>query len=257
MKTKSILITFLALSVLTASRAATITAPNGLTSVEGNEANLLPFNIGADAQSVPSGTERYQQVYAAGQFFALQPGGEFITQIAFRPDANFGASAFSSTLPRIRIDLSTTLAAPDGLSTVFASNVGGNNTVVFGGLTGAPLALSSSFTGPAGGPKNFDIVINLTTAFFYNPAAGNLLLDVRNFGGGLTVYFDAAYTPGDAVSRVGTYNIGNVGSATADFLDTVGLVTRFTTSAPAPEPASAALLGLGSLLLTTRRRRGA
>lgn len=41
---------------------------------------------------------RYQQIYAAGEFSALSPGGEFITQIAFRPDAVVGA-AFSSTLP--------------------------------------------------------------------------------------------------------------------------------------------------------------
>jgi len=49
---------------------------------------------------------------------------------------------------------------------VFANNVGADDTIVYGGLTGAPLSLSSSFTGPAGQPKAFDIFINPTTPFF-------------------------------------------------------------------------------------------
>ena len=101
-----------------------------------------------------------------------------ITQIAFRPDATFG-QAFSLVIANIQIDLSTTLAAPDALSDTLDGNVGADDKVVYAG----PLGISSSFTGPAGGPKAFDIIINLTTPFFYYPSSGNLLLDVRNFSG--------------------------------------------------------------------------
>src|ERR1039457_3625815 len=157
------------------SKAATVTTPNGVTSTEGNSNNSFPFNLAGDSGEVPSGTQRYQQIYSSSEFSALSAGGEYITRIAFRPDATFGA-AFASTLPDIRIDLSTTAAGVDALSSTFASNVGANDTIVYGGSAGAALSFSSSFTGPAGGPKSFDIIINLTTPFLYNPAAGNLLM---------------------------------------------------------------------------------
>jgi len=233
-------------------QAITIITPNGQASVEGTANNSFPFNLGNDPGEVPSGTQRYQQVYAASDFAALMAGGEFITQIAFRPDTVFGG-AFSSVLPGIRIDLSTVPTVPDALSATFANNVGANDTIVYGGATGAALALSSSFTGPAGGPKDFDIIINLTSPFFYNPAMGNLLLDVRNFGGGTTTVFDAVDISGDPVSRVTTMPSG-VGSATADLADSLGLITRFTTVVPEPGTMFLAALGSASLLLLRRRK---
>jgi hypothetical protein len=237
------------LLLCTGVQAITITTPNGQTAAEGNNNNSYPFNLGPFAAFVPSGTQRYQQIYSASEFGALASGGEFITQIAFRPDA--ASTAFASTLPSIRIDLSTTIAAPDLLSTAFANSVGANDTIVYGGASGGALSLSSSFTGPAGGPKNFDIIINLTTPFFYNPAAGNLLLDVHNFGGGTTTPFDSQNTVGDSVSRVSTTSSG-VGSATADLADSFGLVTRFTTVVP--EPGRMALFGVALIGLFNFKR---
>jgi hypothetical protein len=208
---------------------STVVIPNVATSLEGGVGLAFPFDLADDPGEVPSGTQRYQQVYASNQFTNVAAGGEFITRIAFRPDVSFGLSSnFSVTLPSIRIDLSTTTVAPDGLSSNFVSNVGADNVTVYGGASGAPLPLSSAYT-PAGAPKNFDIIINLTTPFFYNPAAGNLLLDVRNFGGGKTVFFDAQSTTGDSISTVFTKASG-VNSATADWKDTAGLVTRFTST---------------------------
>jgi hypothetical protein len=109
-----------------------------------------------------------------------------ITGLAFRPDAFTGA-AFSTTLSNVSIFLTTTTNAPDALSSTFANNEGADKTLVHSGS----LSLSSADTGPAGGPKAFDIVINLTTPFLYNPGSGNLLLEVQNFGGGTTTFFDA------------------------------------------------------------------
>jgi hypothetical protein len=194
----------------------TLVVPNTNATVEGNSGNVYPFNIGATDM-------RYQQVYASSQFGAVPAGGAFLTAFAFRVNAGWGA--FAATLPGIQINLSTTAKAPDGLDTIFANNVGLNDTVVYSGA----LTLSSA---ASGSPAAFDIVIPLTTPFWYNPAAGNLLLDVRNSGGGSSASFDAVSTTNDSVSRV----YGPVASSTGG-TDSLGLVTEF-------------MLGVGTISLT-------
>jgi hypothetical protein len=154
--------------------------------------------------------------------FATLLSGELITQIAFRPNGS-GASAFSSTISNIQINLSTTSAAPGSLSTNFASNVGEDDTVVFCG----ELALSSSNSN-GGSPKNFDITIPLTTPFFYDPTKGNLLLDVRKFSRSSTTTFDAYRDPDNLSIRVFTTS-----GTTSDF---IGLVAQFTVEAIEPIP---------------------
>ena len=57
---------------------------------------------------------------------------------------------------------------------------------------------------------------------------GNLLLDVRNFDGVTTTFFDANATGADGVSRVTTNIGGDVHSETANLKDSLGLVTGFT-----------------------------
>ena len=235
----------ISLAAVASAQAATLVVPNGLNTSEGNDNNAFPFSI--EGAQIPS--MRYQQVYGSSQFGALSATGEFITEIRLRPDAANG-SAFAATLPDIQINLSTTAAAPDGLSATFANNVGVDNTIVF---SRGPLTTSSGFTGPAGGPKTFDIVIPLTTPFFYNPTRGNLLLDVRNYGGGTTTNFDSDTTTGDSISRVLSNSLGNVNSPTANQVDTRGLVTQFTTVVP--EPAVSAIAALGLCVLPRRRSR--
>jgi len=218
----------LLLSACASVAAAGVIVPNALSNTEGNGNNNLPFDS-IDPQ-------RYQQVYAASQFV----DGGLITEISFRPDGLVGVP-FSVTINNIQIDLSTTLAAPDALDSTFANNVGADDATVFSG----PLSLSSQDVGPPGGPKAFDIVIDLTTPFNYNPALGNLLLDVRNFSGlpsGDAGGFDSENLGGDPISRA----VGDIGSATASTLDTEGLVTQFTI---VPEPDTRALLAIGLVLV--------
>ena len=194
-----------------------VVVPNSATNTEGSGENAFPFDIGSTGRI---DTMRYQQLYDASQFSNFSAGG-FITQVIFRPDA-FAGGAFSTTLPDIQINLSTTSVPDDGLSLTFANNIGPDETVVFSG----PLPLSSAFSG--GIPKDFDIVINLTTPFFYDPSMGNLLLDVRNFGSGITTFFDAALEHHDGTSRISTNSKDGVNQTVANFGDSEGLVTGFT-----------------------------
>jgi hypothetical protein len=242
-------VALIALATANTAKAATVVVPNNLALTEGNLDNGFPFNLDVFEQS----SQRYQQVFAASNFASFSDP-QLITQIAFRPDARMG-NPFTSTISNILIELSTTGAAPDRLSTTFADNVGADRTTVFSGS----LSLSSANTGPANGPKDFDIVINLQNPFLYNPTLGNLLLDVSNFSGGRTTQFDAHFMGGDSVARVFSLS-GNVNEATGS-TDSLGLVAQFTLApVPVPEPTSGmgllAIGTLGALSGLLRKRQG-
>lgn len=226
------------------TQAQDVIVPGNFASTEGDSNNGYPFNISAFSLT----SQRYQQVYNSSLFSSLPAGGVEITGMAFRIDVGTGAS-FSSTLPDIQIDLSTTATSANTLSSTFASNVGANDTVVVGA---GPLALSGT-TG--GTPNPFNIIINFTTPFIYDPSAGNLLMDVHNFGGGGTTQFDSTDV-GTGIARNFTEGSG-VGSPTADgVINSSGLITEFIYQ-PVPEPGTLALAGLGGLtmLLGFRRRK--
>ena len=224
----------------------TVVVPNSLASVEGTDNNGFPFwPLGANPPSM-----RYQQVYAASQFSVLSSEGEAITQIAFRADAT--SPMFAAAVSSLQINLSTTSATPDSLSTTFANNVGANDKIVFGP---APFLFSSAI-GPMPGPKPFDIVVPLTSPFFYKPSDGNLLLDIRSVGGSTEISLDAQDTTGDSIGRQYSSIVnGNLNSLTASTLrPSLGLVTRFTTVVPEPFAAQLAVVGISLTTCFVQRR---
>jgi uncharacterized membrane protein len=201
----------------------TVVIPNAQTTLEGNSNNGFPFNLSSHGHT----GMRYQQVYAASELGAT--GLVTITHLAFRRDVS--NSSFASTLPDIQIELMTTAATPATLSTTYASNRGADAVMVH---PRGSLSLSSSGTGT---PPPFDIVIPLTTPFVYNPALGNLLMEVRNFGGGSTTQFDSqSYSA--SVGRVFNPTGNSDPNLAVGTHESSGLVTWFTfvngdlTSAP-------------------------
>ncbi len=224
----------------------TVVVPNSLASVEGTDNNGFPFwPLGANPPSM-----RYQQVYAASQFSSLNSAGESITHIAFRADAT--SPVFAAAVSSLQINLSTTAATPDSLSTTFANNVGANDKIVFGP---APFLFSSAL-GPMPGPKPFDVVVPLTSPFLYKPSAGNLLLDIRSVGGNTAISLDAQDTTGDSIGRQYSSVVnGNLNSLTSNTLrPSLGLVTRFTTIVPEPIAAQLAVVGISLATCLARRR---
>jgi hypothetical protein len=180
---------------------ANIISPSGVGG--GNSNNVLPFDISAEGLTA----ERYQQVYGSSDFGSSPL---MITGMDFTP----AGTPFSGTISNISIFLSTTAAPVDGLSTNLNSNLGADDTQIFGGS----LTLSS-----AGVPGIFDISIPFTTPFVYDPAAGNLLLDVQNFSGGSTGVFGAEFVRGDTVSRLLNFNNDATGGAAASRIRSASL----------------------------------
>src|SRR6185437_1441578 len=106
--------------------------------------------------------------------------------------------------------------------------------------------------------NQFDLLINIAP-FTYDPANGNLLLDVvfnsaTQFNGGSALYFRAGFSPN--TTRAANPESGG----TATTVDGFGLQTSFTTGtgpAPVPEPSTLLLLGTGltSVAAGIRKRR--
>jgi hypothetical protein len=236
----SVLLVVFTLSSVPAPVAADAIVPISLAAVEGNASTVFPF--------VTAGSMRYQQVYAASEF---GPTSIWIDAILFRPDSGAG-QPFFSTFPSVQVNLSTTSAGLDGLSSTFAANVGADNTMVRSG----PVTLSSVDVVGPGNTRAFDIIIPFTTSFLYNPTLGNLLLDVRVGTSFASVNpLDAHSVVGDSISRTYAFDmnalVGNVN-------DTSGLVTKFQTHAVSAVPDAAAslpllVMGVGSVLFAARR----
>src|SRR6185436_18859456 len=163
------------------SSVATLTVRPAATNLALVVPNGLENHEAAGGSGAIHVRNRDQTVYSSSHFPASPI---WIESLAFRPNVFDGTPghAFTTSVSNLQINMSTTTKVPDGLSSVFSNNIGTDETVVFSG----PITLSSEFSGPAGGPKDFDIIIPLQQPFLYDPSAGNLLVDIRVFSGEAT-----------------------------------------------------------------------
>ncbi len=170
-----ILTVFLGAWVTTEIDAQIIVVPNTLATNDGNTSITSPTG---GPTSV-----REMKIFDASQFGALS-GPSFLTQFAYRPDTIPGPSGPRSLT--LQIYASTTSRSVAEISTTFAENLGADNTLVFSGTLNLT---TQNLPGP-GNTRQFDYVFPFSTPFLYDPAAGNLLLDVQFSGNGLAFSLD-------------------------------------------------------------------
>ena len=212
-----------------------VEVPNGLMEADGNDGTEIPFDY--------IGPVRYQQVYDASQFTKVPAGGGFITRISLRPDCGSVGNQISSNL---QVNLSTTAKRPDELSAVFDENIGPDDTVVWNVARYVPPA------GVGDCPTTFfhSEEFYLDIPFFYHPAKGNLLLDIRKASTQrkqvlpISPRLDAQNVLGDSVSRAFAFSLS---TNKAEVVDTVGLVSYFEVF---PTPGLTVAQGTNNVILS-------
>lgn len=181
----------------------------------------------------------YQQVYT----HTLFQGPVIITALQFF-NTQDNAHATSTNFGTFTISLSTTSADWNSLSPDFASNIGPDSKQVFKGSLFRPWAFGDTLT------------IYFSAPFTYDPADGNLLMDVVATGtsdsGGL-IYFDTnGYNAGGENGNTifgrdycpGGVNCGDAGTVNAGY----GLETGFLVKAKPSGNGSTTTPDSGSLL---------
>jgi hypothetical protein len=216
-----------------------VRVPADLTDVDGPDSSRFPFGYPAQPIfGIPERPIRYQQVYDASAFSAVPPGGSFLTRIFIRSDCS---GNWGPLVTNVQVSLSTTTCRPDELSADFAENIGPDETIVARLMNYiAPGNESFPNCPTPGAPRE----IPLDLPFWYDPARGNLLLDVRVSG--VRPFPDDAEPPrwwspseeeswphnkldavsaaGDLISRAAAFSLS---TNTAEVLDTTGLWTMF------------------------------
>lgn len=147
---------------------------------------LVVPNSYSDAEAVAYGAwpdrVRAQYIYRADQFDALPDGGAYLTSIRWRPDGATAGDPPDWFDDDLTIAAAVTTTAPDNMSYVFGDNFAGQLTTVRESGPWQGGTENRDADGQPGGPKAFDIEFVLDSPFRYNPAEGNLLLEI--FGQG-------------------------------------------------------------------------
>ena len=202
-------------------------------SVPQAEATITVGTIGAGSNAFPFGGTLqgypgtiYQQVYNQALFPAMS-----ISSVTFFNSFDHVIDGATYT-----INLSTTTKAVNGLDTTnLANNVGSDSALLWSGYLSGNPGTSFTFTG---------------TAFNYNPANGNLLVEILKNGGSVFTTADSPSTF-DAMNNTFGADSSRAHNFGAGFVNR-GLVTQFNA---VPLPGSLLLFGPALAGLAVIRRR--
>jgi hypothetical protein len=147
------------ISIIVPGEYADVEAPGGIREYGGGGPGVL-------------NGYRLQGIFDASVFEALPASQRQLTGFFARPDGVLGR-ANSVSWPNFVLTMSTTTISPGEMGNEFAANHGADATIVYEG----PITFTTENTGPAGGPKDFDIAFDFQIPFHYNPAEGNLVMD--------------------------------------------------------------------------------
>ena len=197
-----------------------------------------PDRVGGSCVYTGCNDYNHAQQLFEGSAFVGWTGPKLITRIAFRRNPDLTPNAFSLQFSNVEFSLSTTqvdaATMASGGATNYAANRGTDVTVVRSG----PFTLASPSSGDAG-VQPFDIVVEFTTPYLYDPSAGNLLLEWKNLGGevywGSRISFDSgAAAMGDSVIVANMNDNSGPGSKHASTWGDSVTITEFTTASADP-----------------------
>jgi len=153
---------------------ATIAPPNYAGS-EGNTSNAFPWNRGPNSM-------RIQFVHDSTTFTSQGTSGSIVIhRLRYRPDAGgVNESWIGGSWPNVRIDMATCPFDHLTPSPTFAQNRGGDVVTVHQG----PVVVTPGNGLGLGQPLPFYIDIPLARPFRYDPAQGDLLVDIQLDGSG-------------------------------------------------------------------------
>lgn len=184
-----------------------LTIPESNDEVDGNSASSFPFNPG----TAGSGPQlRVQNVYDPGELALSEP--QFIQHLGWRPDSSL--SSFGPVTYECTIDLSTSAVAASALGSTFDSNHGSDRSRVFDGKFSVPFVADTSDL------NRFPIQVKLDTPFFYDPANGPLLIDIRMLDAdGETGIVDATNNFTAPVSNAQNFRVAHITDPNATVAD--------------------------------------
>lgn len=219
--------------------AGTIVVPGNYETTPGAASNVYPFS---------QEYFRYQQIIPG----AAITGPLLLNGIAFRASPVFTHPG--DAYIDMRIDLSITAATPETLSATFADNAGPLVTTVYLGTKHAEISGNIN----PDGTTPFELFFQFSSNFAFDPAQGNLLLDMRIGSSpnrenitGMDIFNTGVIFParvwGDSDQTIGT-------------IDNTALIVQLSftdgsSPTPVPEPATILLTFLILVIVPSFRRR--